>query len=425
MSSLARYYSSDLVGSFSYSREDDQGFDDALSKFRDAIQRELSAQLGRNRANFRIWQDKIAIPHGALWQKQIIDGIKQSAFFVPIITPRAVNSPHCAFEFELFLARETELGRDDLVFPILYIPVPELDDETWRENPVLKIVMDRQYLDWREDRPRDLGEPEVRAKLIQFCKNIANAMRKSWLTPQERQQQKEAAARKETDEGQPHDDAGAQAGIETSRRQVEAGGAQRAAQEQAFAAAKRANTSMAIGQFLAISPDDDLAAEARRLQAALQARDGAYARAMASDDATVLTGFCATYKAGADVDAVRARISKPRPSSTSAVGIRCWRNRRRADRRHHVCALVNAAAVAARSPSVVTPRQNGGSFAADRVVFRQSATGPIGSDLRPGLQSPGGACEQMGRLPPNAQPPTDNIGGPATPATLKLALMPA
>src|SRR5262249_20744944 len=83
MTTLARY-SSNLVGFFSYSREDDADFDDVLSKFRVAIQAELSAQLGRNRDNFRIWQDKFAIPHGALWQQQITDGIKQSTFYIQL-----------------------------------------------------------------------------------------------------------------------------------------------------------------------------------------------------------------------------------------------------------------------------------------------------------------------------------------------------
>jgi len=93
------------------SREDDVDFNEVLSKFRNAILAELSAQLGRNDDNFRIWQDRFAIPHGALWQKQITDGVKQSAFFIPIITPRMVNSPHCAFEFESFVAREKGLDR--------------------------------------------------------------------------------------------------------------------------------------------------------------------------------------------------------------------------------------------------------------------------------------------------------------------------
>ena len=89
-----------------------------------------------------------------------------------------VNSPHCAFEFESFLAREKELDRDDLIFPILYISVPEFEDGTWKQNSVLRIVNDRQYLDWRDYRPRELNDPEIRKELIQFCSNISNALRK-------------------------------------------------------------------------------------------------------------------------------------------------------------------------------------------------------------------------------------------------------
>jgi hypothetical protein len=78
MSSLADL--SDLVGFFSYSREDDQGSRGALSALRDAIQSELSAQLGRSHTDFRVWQDKAAIPLGTLWENQISDAINQSFF---------------------------------------------------------------------------------------------------------------------------------------------------------------------------------------------------------------------------------------------------------------------------------------------------------------------------------------------------------
>jgi len=201
MSSLAKL--PDLVGFFSYSREDDEGSRGALSALRDAIQAELSAQLGRAHADFRVWQDKSAIALGTLWENQIMQGINQSVFFVPIVTPRTLRSQHCAFEFRSFLAREAELGRDDLVFPILYIPVPELEDERlWRDDPVLKIVGKRQYLDWERFRHRDLGEPEVRAKVIQFCRNISNALRKPWVAPEERQQRVEADVRQKAEEEQ-------------------------------------------------------------------------------------------------------------------------------------------------------------------------------------------------------------------------------
>src|SRR5437763_10290457 len=109
MSSLADL--PELVGFFSYSREDDEGAKGALSALRDAIQRELGAQLGRSRSDFRLWQDREAIAPGRLWESEIKAAIEQAVFFLPMITPRVVRSQHCRFEFESFLARERVLGR--------------------------------------------------------------------------------------------------------------------------------------------------------------------------------------------------------------------------------------------------------------------------------------------------------------------------
>ena len=182
MSSLADL--SYLVGFFTYSREDDEGSNRALSGLREAIQNELSAQLGRTHKDFRIWQDKSAISLGTLWEKQISQGVSESVFFIPIITPRALRSQHCAYEFQAFLARESELGRDDLVFPILYIPVPALEDEKlWRDEPILRIVATRQYLDWRELRHHDPRSLEVQQKLEWYCRGITNALHKTWIPP--------------------------------------------------------------------------------------------------------------------------------------------------------------------------------------------------------------------------------------------------
>jgi predicted negative regulator of RcsB-dependent stress response len=173
-----------LDGFFTYSREDDEGSNRALSALREAIQNELSAQLGRTHKDFRIWQDKSAISLGTLWEKQISQGINESVFFIPIITPRALRSQHCAYEFQAFLARESELGRDDLVFPILYIPVPALEDEKlWRDEPILRIVATRQYLDWRELRHHDPRSLEVQQKLEWYCRGITNALHKTWIPP--------------------------------------------------------------------------------------------------------------------------------------------------------------------------------------------------------------------------------------------------
>jgi TIR domain len=105
-----------LVGFFSYSRADDEGSKGKLSRLREFIQEELRAQLGRTNADFRLWQDQAAIAHGELWENKIKSAVAESVFFIPIITPTAIRSRECKFEFDAFLAREKELGRDNLIF---------------------------------------------------------------------------------------------------------------------------------------------------------------------------------------------------------------------------------------------------------------------------------------------------------------------
>src|SRR5215472_1860727 len=101
----------EVIGFFSYSREDDEAFKGTLSALRDGIQRELSAQLGRSKKSFRLWQDQVAIAPGKLWESEIKTAIDESFFFIPLVTPRSVSSKYCKFEFEAFLAREKAIGR--------------------------------------------------------------------------------------------------------------------------------------------------------------------------------------------------------------------------------------------------------------------------------------------------------------------------
>jgi hypothetical protein len=213
MSSLAAL--PELVGFFSYSREDDADSHGALSALRSRIQGELRGQLGRTAKTFRLWQDKEAIPSGTLWQSEIENAAAQSVFFIPIITPTVVASPYCRFELESFLAREAALGRNDLVFPILYIDVPGLEDVAERSDPVLSLIAKRQYVDWREFRYLDVNSTEVRREVGRFCADIRDALQRSWVSPEERKQQEEAAAlQKAADERQRRE-------IEAKRRDEE------------------------------------------------------------------------------------------------------------------------------------------------------------------------------------------------------------
>ena len=173
--------SPELVGFFSYSRGDDADSMAGLSALRDRIQRELRSQLGRSQRDLRLWQDKAAIPRGTYWERQIEAAVAQSVFFIAIVTPRSVRSDRCLFEYSAFLQRERELGRDDLFFPVLYIQVDALHDETmWRTDPLLSLIVARQWDDFRQYRHRDVVEDvPIGVAVEKLCGDIVKALNRS------------------------------------------------------------------------------------------------------------------------------------------------------------------------------------------------------------------------------------------------------
>jgi flagellar biosynthesis GTPase FlhF len=178
----------------------------------------LSAQLGRSKTNFRLWQDQKAIAPGKLWESEIKTAVEQAVFFIPIATPRAANSHYCKFEFEAFLSREHALDRADLVFPVLYIGIPALENEAqWRKDPVLSIIGTRQYVDWRPFRHFDVRTTSVREAIERFCDKIVAALREPFVSPEEHRKQQEIEAQQRSEE---------------ERRQRETDAERRAEQEQ-------------------------------------------------------------------------------------------------------------------------------------------------------------------------------------------------
>jgi hypothetical protein len=325
----------ELVGFFSYSREDDEAFGGTLSALRGGVERELSALLGRTKKTFRLWQDQMAIAPGELWELKIKTAVNESLFFIPIVTPRSTNSKYCKFEFELFLAREEALGRKDLIFPILYISVPALEDEAkWRDDPVLATIGQRQYVDWRSLRHLDGETSEVKRQIARFSERIVDALNKPWTSPEERQRemdkeearrQAEAKAKRaEEEEARRQAEAKAKrAEEEEARRRAEAEAKRQAEEEEARRAkAKRAEEEQARRRAEAGAKRRLKEEEARRqAEAKAKRAEEEEARrrveaerwaesAMAVDDQAELKAFLRAYPNGALAEQVRDRLQK-------------------------------------------------------------------------------------------------------------------
>jgi hypothetical protein len=191
-----------LVGFFSYSRTDDKTDDGAVSALANRIYVELLSQLGRKPENFKLWRDVDALRTGDQWKEKLQDAVSESVFFIMMVSPSALNSGFCRFEFESFVERERQLGRNDLVFPVLYVPVPELEGNQNTSDPVISIVAARQYADWRGIRHLDVKSPEVRQTVGQFCAVIARKLRTPWLSPEEIEAQRQAEDQRRREEAE-------------------------------------------------------------------------------------------------------------------------------------------------------------------------------------------------------------------------------
>ncbi|WP_353259132.1 TIR domain-containing protein [Prochlorothrix hollandica] len=79
-----------------------------------------------SQAGYRVWFDQNDIPLGVDFQDQINDGLDKSDNFIYIISPHSVNSPYCAKEIELAVARNKR------IIPLLH--VEEISHDTWQQR---------------------------------------------------------------------------------------------------------------------------------------------------------------------------------------------------------------------------------------------------------------------------------------------------
>jgi TIR domain len=123
---------------------------------------------------------------------------------------------------------------------------------------------------------------------------------------EERKRQEEETARRLAEEER--------AAAERRRHQAEA--KKRADAERAFAVSKRTGTIAALDAFLAQHAESPFVDEARDLREALVAREKAFRQSAASSDPIVLRSFIETYKNGADVRSVQARLRRLEPGQS-------------------------------------------------------------------------------------------------------------
>jgi TIR domain len=155
---------------WSYVRQVDEHDGGKLSRIREILCIELQVQ---GLKNFKIFQDREDIKWGEQWRAKIENSLNATTFFIPVITPGFFDSTACTDELKIFLDREQQLGRNDLILPFYYINTPEISNQ---ENELAKVIAARQWFDFRKYRHETPDSSEVRKLISQMASQIIEAV---------------------------------------------------------------------------------------------------------------------------------------------------------------------------------------------------------------------------------------------------------
>ena len=173
------------VAFISYAHSDDE--DGLISRFRQDLSSAMRAYIGDD--DLEIFQDRASIRWGDDWRDRIFGALDEVIIFIPIMSPRFLQSDYCREEAEEFLARERRLGRSDLVLPVRFIEYGIGRDPTTADS-LLQALERHQYVDWRSLRLAKNSSQKRRVELDRLGQLLAAAVLRA----------ERAASSSETDE---------------------------------------------------------------------------------------------------------------------------------------------------------------------------------------------------------------------------------
>ena len=163
---------------WSYSRAVDPKF---MKQLVNELQLEVGNLIGYD---FEIWRDTKNITTGEYWEKEIKKNILASQIFIPIVTPRWINSEWCLKEYSLFL--ESKAAENAIILPIHYIE-SEIYREGYRpQGDIEEDLLARQRKDWLDVRKclrqNSINHQDITDKIHELAEEIAKLIQKKLKT---------------------------------------------------------------------------------------------------------------------------------------------------------------------------------------------------------------------------------------------------
>lgn len=137
---------------WSYAHKDDERSGGAITTLRERIQAEYELQTG-NEAN--IFQDTKDIGWGMDWRSEIDKSLGVTTFFIPILTPTYLRSPHCLAELRTAKTRFEDLGFPEGIYPIEFVDCSKVIRRL-PDDDLATLLSDRQRVrEWMGLRSED------------------------------------------------------------------------------------------------------------------------------------------------------------------------------------------------------------------------------------------------------------------------------
>jgi hypothetical protein len=155
-------------GFWSYVRQDDEAVGRRITSLARHVQDAYGLITGEV---LELFVDRMALEWGDAWRERIDVAIAGTTFFIPVLTPRYFESSECRQELLKFLGEAKRGGVEQLLLPVYFVTVGELEDDPTDE--LMMAVKERQWEDLRDIRLLDGESGPYRAAVDRLAQRIA------------------------------------------------------------------------------------------------------------------------------------------------------------------------------------------------------------------------------------------------------------
>ncbi|WP_344652197.1 toll/interleukin-1 receptor domain-containing protein [Cryptosporangium japonicum] len=135
---------------FSYAHDDDKLDNGGIVRLSHLLRDQYELISG---GPLNLFFDRDSISWGDEWRRRIDGALRDTTFFIPVVTRRYFSRDECRRELFEFAGQAKSLSLGRLIMPILYVGVPNFSSEN--PDEAIAMVARFQYVDWRELRLAD------------------------------------------------------------------------------------------------------------------------------------------------------------------------------------------------------------------------------------------------------------------------------